>query len=163
MSVALHRSLLVARLLWIFPAILLFLTINQVMVALDLRKTVEAGDVRRAEVIALETTDRVDITMASARLRVPMEDGSTIERELPLPITFVKTLQSEGRDSLDVYMEPGSGGGVVIAEIGRAQWRLAAINGGIAVFGFVLLSWGVFAWNRYLDRKGDPADAVPTT
>ncbi len=155
---ALHRSVLVARLLWIIPGLLLFLTINQAMVALDLRETLRDGRLVEAEVVEFSTTDRADITMASVRLRVPMPDGSNSERELPLPITFVRML--DGSDSLRVYLASGADQEVVIAEIGRAQWRLAAINGGISFIGLILVSWGVFAWNRFLRKKGDPAHAA---
>lgn len=151
-----HRSLLVARLLWIVPAVLLFLTVNQALVALDLRETVQRGRVVTAEVLGFETTERADITMASVRLRLPTADGQ-VERELPLPITFVRSL--EGSDSLAVFVAAGADQEIVIAEIGRAQWRLAAINGGISLVGFLLVFWGVFAWNRYLVQKGDPARA----
>lgn len=155
---ALHRSLLVARLLWVVPVLLLFLTINQGMVALDLRETVRGGELVSAEVLAYETTDRADITMASVHLRFPSSDGTLVERELPLPITFVRTL--EGRDTLDVFVSSGADQEVVISEIGRAQWRLAAINGGMSLIALLLVSWGVYAWNSYLEEKGDPADAA---
>jgi hypothetical protein len=154
---ALHGSLLVARLLWVIPGIMLFLTLNQALVALDLRETVREGRLVEADVLAFNTTDRADITMASVHLRVPMADGATLERELPLPITFVRTL--EGRAALDVFVDEGADQEIVIAEIGRAQWRLAAINGAISLVGLFLVSWGIFAWNRYLGRKGDPARA----
>lgn len=147
--------MLVARLLWIFPAILLFLTINQANVALDLRDTLSAGVPAEADVLAIETTDRADITMASVRLRVVLPEGEVVERELPLPITFAKDLQ--GSDRLDVRVNSGADQEIVIADLGRAQWRLAAINSGMSLIGFVLLTIGVFAWNRYLRRKGDPA------
>ncbi len=156
---ALNRSVLVARLLWIFPALLLFLTINQGMVAFDLRQTLTEGSPASAEVLAIERTDRVDVTMASARLRVPLPGGEVVERELPLPITFAQDL--EGSDTLDVRVSPGADQEIVIAELGRAQWRLAAINSAMSLIGLVLLSIGVFAWNRYLKRKGDPAARRP--
>ena len=154
-----HRaSLLVARLLWVFPGLLFLLAINQAIVTMNLRETVRAGAVVRAEVVAFSTTDRADITMASVHLRLPGTDGSHTEHVLPLPITFVRSL--EGNDSLDVFLPGNPSQEVVIAAIGRAQWRLAGINGGIALFGCILLSWGVYAWNRYLHRKGDPAEVA---
>ena len=136
----------------------LLLAINQAVVTMNLRETVRTGTVVRADVVAFSTTDRADITMASAHLRVPGADGSYTEHVLPLPITFVRSL--EGSDSLDVFLSGDPSQEVVIAAIGRAQWRLAGINGGIALFGCILLSWGVYAWNRYLHKKGDPAEAV---
>ena len=154
-----HRaSLLVARLLWVFPGLLFLLAVNQAVVTMNLRETVRTGAVVKADVAAFSTADRADITMASVRLRVPEADGSHTEHVLPLPITFVRSL--EGSDSLDVFLSGGQSQEVVIAAIGRAQWRLAGINGGIALFGCILLSWGVYAWNRYLRRKGDPAEVA---
>lgn len=157
---ALNRSVLVARLLWIFPAILLFLTINQANVAIDLRQTLDGGTAAEAEVLEIAKTDRVDVTMASARLRVPLPDGRVVERELTMPITFAQDL--EGSETLDVRVSPGADQEIVIAEVGRAQWRLAAINSAMSFIGFVLLTVGVFAWNRYLKRKGDPAARAPS-
>jgi len=152
---ALDRSVLVARLLWVIPAILLFLTINQAKVALDLRETLEDGVPVEAEVIEIETSGRVDVTMASARLRLQLPEGEVVERELPLPITFAEDLQ--GSERLEVRVNPGADQEIVIAELGRAQWRLAAINSAMSLIGLVLVTIGVFAWNRYLRRKGDPA------
>lgn len=148
--------MLVARILWIFPAILLFLTIDQLNVAFDLRRTLAEGTSAEAEIVAIDRTDRADITMASARLRVPMESGEVLERDLPMPITFVEEL--EGRETMEVRLNPGADQEIVIAELGRAQWRLAAINSGMAFIALILVSIGVFAWNRYLQRKGDPAN-----
>ena len=152
-----NRALLVARLLWVFPGLLLLLTVNQILVVGDLRDTLRDGHVVAVEVLAIETVDRADVTMASVRLRVPMPNGSTTERVLPLPITFVRAL--EGSDSLRVFVAEGAERDVVIEDIGRAQWRLAAINAGISLTGCMLLAWGLFAWNRYLVRRGDPAAA----
>lgn len=149
------RSRVVARLLWILPVILLILTINQIMVAADLRATMSQGDTATASVLAIETTDRAEITMASVRLRVPI-DREMVERDLPMPITFARQLR-EGQD-VDVLVNPGSDQEIVIAEFGRAQWRLAAINSGMSFIALLLFTVGVFVWNRYLDRKGDPAD-----
>lgn len=129
------------------------------MVAFDLRETLDRGTSATAEVIAIDKTGRVDVTMASARLRVPLPNGDVVERELTLPITFAEDL--EGSDSLEVRVSPGADQEIVIAEVGRAQWRLAAINSAMSFIGLVLLSVGVFAWNRYLRRKGDPAARRP--
>ena len=157
-ALSLNRSELIARLLWIFPAILLFLTIDQVNVALDLRRTLAEGTSAEAEIVGIDRTDRADITMASARLRIPLEGGDVLERELPMPITFIQEL--EGLKTVEVRLDAGADQEVVIAELGRAQWRLAAINSAMAFLALILVSIGVFAWNRYLKRKGDPADRI---
>lgn len=145
-----------ARLLWIIPAILLFLTINQLLVALDLRDTLNRGEPVTAEVLEMYTTNRVDVTNAYVLLRVPTDDGF-VERKLYMPISLVSAL--EGEDSLDVRVMPGDDQDIVITAVARPQWHMAAINSGISFIGLVLVTIGVFAWNRYLRRKGDPADA----
>lgn len=151
------RSRIVARLLWIFPAILLFLTINQVNVALDLRETLNSGTPATAEVVEIYKTNRVDVTYGYVRLRIPTEDG-VVERRLSMSVSLLPVL--EGKDSLDVRLLPGEDQEVVITSIAKPQWHMAAINGGISFIGLVLLTIGVFAWNRYLRRRGDPADRV---
>lgn len=152
-----RRSLLTARLLWIFPGILLFLTINQVKVALDVRQTLEQGRPATAEVVEVYKTNRVDVTYSHVKLRVALAPGDTLERLFPLPLTLMQPL--EGKDSLDVRIIPGEAQDIVITEIARPQWRMAAINAAMSFVGLVLLTVGVFAWNRYLKRRGDPAEA----
>jgi hypothetical protein len=73
---------------------------------------------------------------------------------MSLPHTLVPVIQ--GRDELPVRVRPGSRQEIVIEEIGSMHWKLALMNMGMSLFGFVLLAAGVFSWNRYLDRQGDP-------
>ena len=144
-----------ARLLWIFPAILLFLTVNQVKVALDLRETLNEGVPATAEVVEIYKTNRVDVTYGYVQLRVPTEDG-IVERRLSMPISLLHAL--DGKESLEVRLLPGEAQEIVVTAIARPQWHMAAINGGISFIGLTLLTIGVWAWNRYLRQKGDPAD-----
>lgn len=151
------RFRLVAGLLWIFPAILLFLTVNQTKVALDLRDTLARGVPATAEVVEIYQTNRVDVTYGYVRLRVPTDDGM-MERRLSMSVSLLPAL--EGQDSLDVRLLPGEDQDIVITAIARPQWQMAAINGGISFVGLILATIGVLAWNRYLRRKGDPAERV---
>lgn len=151
-----QTSSLVARLLWIFPALLLLLTINQAMVAYDIHRTLEEGTPAVAEVMEYYKTDRVDVTYGHVKLRVPLDDTRIIEQVYPLPISLLP--QVEGRETVDVLVLPGADQEVVIEAIARPQWRMAAINAAMSFVGLVLLSFGVFSWNRYLQRKGDPAE-----
>lgn len=145
--------ILIARLLWIFPAILLFLTMYLTKAAVDIKKTLDDGEIARAEVLELYKTDRVDVTYGFARLRLPLQ-GAIVERKLSMPTSFIEELQ--GRDSVDVRVRPGGDQEVVIVDVARPQWRMAAINASISLLGFVLLSIAVFSWNRYLSRRSDP-------
>ena len=147
----------VARLLWIIPAILLFLTINQAKVALDLRNTLNRGVPAKAEVVEIYQTNRVDVTYGYVDLRIATEEG-VIERRLSMSVSLLPPL--EGRDSLDVRIISGDEESIVIEAIAKPQWQMAAINSGISFLGLVLVTIGVWSWNRYLRRKGDPADAV---
>lgn len=146
-----------ARLLWIFPAILLFLTINQTKVALDIRDTLTRGTPATAEVVEIYKTNRVDVTYGYVDLRVPTSEG-VIERRLSMSISLLPAL--EGLDSLEVRLLPGEDQDIVITAVARPQWQMAAINAGISFMGLVLATIGVWAWNRYLRRKGDPSERV---
>ena len=155
-------SRLVARLLWIAPLLLLYLTINQAMVAIDLKETWEQGTPAVAEVLEVETSNRVDVTYDYVSLRVTLDDGRVIEQErLSLPHTMAPLM--EDRETLNVRVLPGADQPIVIAELGRAQWRLAAIQAVMAFVGFLLFGAGVFWWNRYLHRRGDPARRAVAT
>jgi hypothetical protein len=154
--VANKRSFFIARSLWIFPAILLVLTVNQVDVATDLHRTLTEGRPAVAEIFGYESSGRVDITYDFVNLRVRLEDGTVIEREqMSLPHVFAPEL--EGRQTVDVRVLPGADQPIVIEALGQAHWRIAATNAAMSAIGFILLSIAVFAWNRYLRRKGDPA------
>ena len=148
-----------ARLLWIFPAILLFLAINQVKVALDLRETLNRGVPVTAEVVEIYKTNRADVTYGYIQLRIPTADG-VVERRLSMPLSLLHAL--DGSDSLEVRLLPGEDQEIVVAAVARPQWHMAAINGALSLMGMVLLTIGVAAWNRYLRREGDPADRVET-
>ena len=132
---------LIARLLWIFPVILLFLTVYLTKAAVDIKKTLDEGELVRAEVLELYKTDRVDVTYGYARLRVPWE-GSVVDRKLSMPTSFIEQLQ--GSDSLDVRVRPGHDQEIVVVDVARPQWRMAAINAGISLLGFILLSITLF-------------------
>jgi hypothetical protein len=155
------RSFPIARALWGFPILLLLLSLHQVIVALDVRRTLKEGVPGRAEVIAFHSTNRSEISYDYVGLRVELEDGVVIEHaKLSMPHSFAPLLA--GRSSVDVRVLPGARQEIVITEvdgqqIGRAHMRVAAINAAMSFLGFVLLAGAVFAWNRFLALHGDPA------
>lgn len=149
-------SVFIARALWIFPAILLVLTINQIDVSSDLRLTFTEGQLATAEIVGFETSNRADVTFDYVSLRVPLADGTVLQQErMALPHSFAPRLA--GMETVEVRVLPGADQPIVLAALGRAHWRMAAINASMCAVGFFLLSIAVFAWNRYLKRKGDPA------
>lgn len=153
---ALSKTLLIARILWIFPVILVFLTINQANVAFDLQETLSKGEPAIARVTDYFSSDRVDVSYDYISLRVALADGEIVEKEkLSLPHSFAAEI--EGKVELPVRVLRGADQEIVIESVGRAHWRIAAINSVMSLIALVLASVGVFYWNRYLKRKGDPA------
>ncbi len=153
-------SRFVARILWASPIFLLALGIYQINVARQVRLTLDEGEEATAEVIEYKRVDRQDITFAEVSLRVRMKDGTTFLREkMSLPYSLSFRIKDERE--LSVRVMPGASQEVVIAEIAATQSRIAWMNAAISLVGCLLLAIAVFAWNRFLDRKGDPALAVP--
>jgi hypothetical protein len=150
---------IIARILWILPAILFFLIIHQTWSALEIRKTLVEGEPAVAEVLEFESSSRVEISYDYVSIRVPLADGTVIEKEhMSLPHTLVPVIQ--GKDELAVRVRPGARQDVVIEEIGSMHWKLALMNMAMSLFGFILLSVGIFAWNRFLTKQGDPGYRV---
>lgn len=153
----------VARALWIVPLILFLLGLNQAKVARDIRNTVLNGQTADAEVIAEQIENRTEITYDYVSLRVELPDGRVIEQDkMSLPHTVAEDVKTKldvqtGTPHIAVKVLPGSPQPLVIAYMGQTHWRIAAINAAMCFLGFLLLSFGVFAWNRYLRRRGDPA------
>ncbi len=147
---------IVARLFWLIPVFLGLLAAHQVNTALDLRHTMRHGELVTAEVLEVHQENRVDITYDYVSLRVPLAGGRVLTREkLSLPHTLIT--QMVGKETVDVRVLPGADQEIVIAELGPTQWRIAAINALISGLAALCFAIGVFAWNRYLRRKGDPA------
>ena len=145
----------VARALWLIPAILLYLTINQADVAYDLKQTLENGTPAVAQVTETFVKDRVDIPFGYLNLRVPMEDGEfLVQEKMALPYTLVKRVEVAAE--LDVMVRKGADQQIVITEIGNTQWKIAAIQSGICLITFLMVSVGLYYWNRLLTKEGDP-------
>lgn len=156
---------LVSRLAWLVPAFLLFLTVNQGRVALELRSTLQAGTAATAEVLDLEVSNRVDVTYDYVSLRIPLPGGGEmIQEKMALPHSLAPRL--EGKEEVAVLVQRGAAQEVVITEIAETQWRIAAVNAAMSLIGALLFGGAIFAWNRYLDRQGDPGhrqEAAPET
>ena len=153
---ALNTTRLVARLLWIPAVLLVLLFINQVNVALDLRKTWEQGTPATAEILAYESSNRVDVTYGYVNLRVAMPDGTAmVRRKMSLPTTLLPRVKDA--ETLQVHVQPGADQEIVIDRLMPAQWLIAAAQAAMSLVGALLIGIGVFYWNRYLEREGDPA------
>lgn len=148
---------IVARLLWIAPLFLALLAGHQGKTAYDLHRTLTHGEEAMAEVTEVHSENRVDVTYDYVDLRVHLEGGRVLEREkLSLPHTLIN--QVEGKKAVPVKVLPGAPQEVVLAELGHSQWRIAAFQAVFAAVAALLFGVGIYAWNRYLHRQGDPAE-----
>ena len=146
----------IARILWIIPALLFFLAVNQAKVAVDLRSTWERGTPAMAEVTTFENSNRADVTYGFVSLRVPLEDGCVLTKEkMSLPHSLLPRLQ--GREALKVRVRVGAAQEIVIDRIMPAHWLIAASQVGISLLGAALFLAGLYWWNAYLRKHGDPA------
>jgi cytochrome c-type biogenesis protein CcmH/NrfF len=145
------------RLLWIFPVVLLVLGLNQAYVAWQITETLKSGFEATARVTELEVSNRVDVTYDYVSLAVTLPGGEVIEQErLSLPHTLAPQLV--GAETLEVVVRPGESQQIVVTRIAATQWRIAAINAAMCLAGALMAFFSVFAWQRYLTRRGDPAE-----
>lgn len=148
---------LVARIAWILPLFFTGLFVHQTRVAYHLHKTFTEGEPAQAQVLEVHQENRVDVTYDYASLRVTLPDGRVITKEkMSLPHSLIQLL--ENRETVDVRVRPGSSQEVVVTELGATQWRIAAMNAAIAFGAALVFGLGVFFWNRYLRREGEPAE-----
>jgi hypothetical protein len=151
--------LLVSRALWLVPAFLLLLALNQLKVGLDLRHTFLDGEPAIAEVTAFDRVDRADVTYGYVSLRIPLKDGTTLTREeMPLPYSLLHRV--EGKDSLAVQVLRGASQEVIIQIVGNAQWKMAVIQSSMALIAGLMALAGVWAWSRFLRNTGDPGQRI---
>ncbi len=145
---------IVARILWVVPALLLLLSLDQAKVAYDLRATWRQGTSATAEVIEWERSNRADVTYGYVSLRVPLGDNRVLAKDkMSLPYSLLPRL--EGETTLDVHVRQGAPQEVVIDRIMPAHWLIAASQVGISLVGAVLFFAGVFWWNAYLRNQSD--------
>jgi len=141
----------IARLAWIAPALLLFLTIHQFRTAVNLQTTLDEGTLAWAEITRYDRTDRKDVTYVSLDIRVRMPDGSFFEREnLTLPYSIGHRV---GTDSIQVKVSPGAGQEVVFSEIGKTHVSIAWSNTAMSFIALIIAFVAVFSWNRLLSRR----------
>lgn len=154
------RSLVVARLLWIVPIVLFALAAYQADVAMDLRSTLLHGKPATATVTDFEFSDRVDVSYDYVSLAVEIDGQRIVHERMSLPHSFAPLVR--GYEEIEVLVQPGADQEIVIRDLGRAHYRIAAINAAMALVLALMLGAGVGAWNRFLHRKGDPAAMPPS-
>lgn len=143
---------IIAKAVWAIPALLLFLGINQVRVAQDIRSTLERGTSARAEITDWHLDERADVKFDYVSLRVPLASGDVLVREkMPMPHSLIYLL--EGKEEVDVRVREGAAQELVIEEVGATQWRIAAMNAAISFFTVLMAGGAIFLWNRHLKRE----------
>jgi len=143
---------IIARVFWIVPIVLVVLSVNQAMVAMQLRSTWNDGVPAIAKVEDFDTTNRADVTYGYIHLRVILPDGQTIEHErMSLPQSLWSRVK--GQDSLKVLVQSGAPQEVVIDKLMPAHWLIAASQMGISLIGALLSAVLGFYWNRSLNNE----------
>lgn len=145
---------MIARLLWALPLLLFAIAAGLLWSAREIHSTATRGELALAEVVEFDARSRAEITYGHVRLKATLPDGETREEDVPLPLSLLYFI--EGKDSVAVRILQDSGRPMVVEEVARVQWRMSLIHAGMSVFGGLLLTIGVGAWNRYLKRHGDP-------
>lgn len=150
-------SRIAARTAWILPVFFAGLFIHQAIVAYQLQATLTQGELAEAEVLEVHMENRVDVTYDYASLRVELEDGQVITKEkMSLPHSLIQLL--ENRETVPVRVRPGAAQEMVVADFGATQWRIAALNAAMALGAAIVFGIGIFYWNRYLRREGEPSE-----
>ena len=149
---------LIARLMWCLPVLLAVIALALTRAGFEQRRTFEEGEAARARIVAVQVENRAEVTYGEVVLQIPLADGQTLERTLPLPLSLLNAIRDQ--ETLAVRVRPGGPQEVMIADIARPQWRMSFIHAIMAGIGAVGLLGGVGAWNRYLNRYGDPGAAA---
>lgn len=147
----------IARAAWILPIFFAGLFVHQAFVAYGLRATLTEGQPTTAEVLEVHMENRVDVTYDYVSLRVELPDGQVITKEkMSLPHSLIQLL--ENTETVDVLVQPGAAQEVVIAQFGATQWRIAALNAAMALGAALVFGLGIYYWDRYLQREGEPSE-----
>jgi len=148
---------IVAALLWVLPFLLLGISVVLLRAGLEQREVAESGSRVVAEIIELETQERSEISRGHVRLRYSLEEGGApIERNIELPMTYLKNIEARGLHEVNVRVLSDRGQ-IVLADHGRGQWIMTLSFAAMALIGALGMGWMVAGWNNYLARHGDPA------
>lgn len=148
-------TLTVARLMWLAPVLLVVISIALVRAGFNQKNTLETGVLVTADVVDMSIRNRADVTYGHVDLRYPTSAADSAEVRLPLPLSLLMSI--EGEETVAVRLLEDAEQPVIIDSIAHAQWRMSFIHASMSLLGALLLVWGVFAWNRFLKKEGDPA------
>jgi hypothetical protein len=157
------RSYPVARLMWAAPLLLYAIAAGLLWAGVQQRSAAERGTEVPAEVVSLNVRERAEVTRGSVRLRyMPPAAGTPVERDVELPMSFLKELEGREGEMIPIQVLAGSDQ-IVLGEHPQAQWVLTFSFAAMALLGALGLTWMVAAWNRYLARHGDPSEERTAT
>jgi hypothetical protein len=137
--------------MWVAPVLLAAIGVFLAKAGLNQKSTLESGEPATARVVDVEIRNRADVTYGHIDLRIPESASDSSDVRLPLPLSLLMGISSE--ETLDVRLVPDSDQPVMIEKIAHPQWRMSLIHASMCLVGALLLSWGVLAWNRYLDKS----------
>jgi hypothetical protein len=140
--------------MWLAPVLLVVISIALVRAGLNQKTTQESGVLVTADVVDVNIRNRADVTYGHVDLRFPTSAGDSTEVRLPLPLSLLMSI--EGEETVAVRLLEDAEQPVLIDSIAHAQWRMSFIHASMSLLGAILLSWGIYAWNRFLKEEGDP-------
>ena len=150
---------LVARLLWVFPLLLLAISAYLFWAGSEQHAAATEGVAVQAEVLDIVTRERAEITMGAVRLRyTPPGATAAVERDIELPLTLLKSIEARELEEVTVRIVPGRDQ-LVLEPYKRGQWILTFSFAAMALIGALGLGVMVRGWNRFLRTHGDPAEA----
>lgn len=149
----------IARMLWVLPLLMFVISAALLRAGMVQREVAETGALVQAEILEVYTRERSEITRGHAHLRYTLPgEAAPVERLVEMPLTFLKAMEERAQQEIALLVLPERDQ-VVLADHARGQWILTLSYAAMALMGALGLVWMVGAWNRYLDRYGDPAYA----
>jgi hypothetical protein len=144
--------------MWAAPLLLFAIAAGLLWAGVQQREAAERGAEVRAEVVSLNLRERAEVTRGSVRLRyTPPAASAPVERDVELPMSFLKELEGREGEAIPIRVLAGSDQ-IVLGEHPRATWVLTFAFAAMALLGGAGLTWMVAAWNRFLNRHGDPSE-----
>lgn len=146
----------VLSLIWIIPAYLIFLVIQQGMVYMGTQTTFAKGEQYEAEIMDLEIKQIAAQSNGFVVLRFETEDGTTIERKKTLSIQMAQQiLQSP---SVLISYRPNGYPEIVIHPTYAIQVKTSFYNMAVAIVGAIVMVIAAFYIQRYSNRKSKSND-----
>lgn len=150
---------IVARILWVFPLLLLVISAYLFWAGSEQHEAASVGVPVQADVVGVFTRERSEITTGNVRLRyTPPGETESIERAVELPLTLLKSIEARDLSEITIRIVPGHDQ-LVLEPYKRGQWIMTFSFAAMALIGALGMGTMVRGWNRFLSTHGDPAEA----